>query len=62
MCAEHGLTVRELRGIEPEIPSAPLLRLLWSGRVPEDFRFRFTGSTRISYTGLATKDDLAAAP
>jgi hypothetical protein len=35
------------------------LRALWTifrtGTVPEDFAFRFTGSTRIAYTGMARK-------
>jgi 2-polyprenyl-6-hydroxyphenyl methylase/3-demethylubiquinone-9 3-methyltransferase len=57
MCAAHGLRVRELRGVRPLLALAPLVRLLVTGRVPEDFRFRFTKSTRISFTGVATKDE-----
>jgi 2-polyprenyl-6-hydroxyphenyl methylase/3-demethylubiquinone-9 3-methyltransferase len=56
MCAANRLTVREMRGLQPSIPSAPLVRLLVSGRVPRDFQFRFTRSTAVGFTGVATKE------
>jgi 2-polyprenyl-6-hydroxyphenyl methylase/3-demethylubiquinone-9 3-methyltransferase len=56
MCEARGLRVRELRGLEPAASVGPLLRLAWSGTVPRDFAFRFTKSTRISFTGMASKD------
>jgi 2-polyprenyl-6-hydroxyphenyl methylase/3-demethylubiquinone-9 3-methyltransferase len=55
MCEEQGLEVDEMRGLEPVIPSAAFFRLLLTGTVPSDFRFRFTGSTRIGFTGRARK-------
>jgi 2-polyprenyl-6-hydroxyphenyl methylase/3-demethylubiquinone-9 3-methyltransferase len=61
MCSANRLTLKEVRGLRPAVASAPLLRLLFSGSVPEDFRFRFTRSTVISYTGLAVKDAVEVA-
>ncbi len=55
MCATSGLEVRELRGSAPAVFSRAFWRMLATGVVPRDFEFRFTRSTRIAYTGLATK-------
>lgn len=55
MCAANELIVNEVRGFEPAIWSRAFFRLLRTGRVPKDFEFRFTSSTRIGYTGFATK-------
>jgi 2-polyprenyl-6-hydroxyphenyl methylase/3-demethylubiquinone-9 3-methyltransferase len=55
MCEKQGLEVDAMRGFEPVIPSAAFFRLLFTGTVPLDFRFRFTGSTRIGFTGRARK-------
>lgn len=55
MCELHGLEMQEMRGFEPAIPSAAFFRLLVTGTVPSDFRFRFTRSTRIGFTGRARK-------
>ncbi|MGA3122869.1 MAG: bifunctional 2-polyprenyl-6-hydroxyphenol methylase/3-demethylubiquinol 3-O-methyltransferase UbiG [Polyangiaceae bacterium] len=57
MCDAHDLIVSELHGFEPVIASTAFWRLLATGTVPGDFAFRFTGSTRIAYTGLAAKLD-----
>jgi 2-polyprenyl-6-hydroxyphenyl methylase/3-demethylubiquinone-9 3-methyltransferase len=55
LCQANDLEVRELRGSRPVIFSRAFFRLLATGIVPKDFAFRFTGSTQIAYTGLATK-------
>jgi 2-polyprenyl-6-hydroxyphenyl methylase/3-demethylubiquinone-9 3-methyltransferase len=55
MCTASALTVSEIRGFEPKIWSWAFFRMLGTGRVPSEFTFRFTRSTRIAYTGLATK-------
>jgi 2-polyprenyl-6-hydroxyphenyl methylase/3-demethylubiquinone-9 3-methyltransferase len=55
MCDASDLTVSEVRGFEPTIWSWAFFRMLGTGRVPDDFTFHFTRSTRIAYTGLATK-------
>lgn len=54
-CASSGLDVVELRGLRPVILSRAFLKLLATRVVPEDFRFTFTRSTRIAYTGVASK-------
>jgi hypothetical protein len=38
----------------------PLWRMLITGRVGDDFRFRFTRSTKLGYTGYARKLAVAA--
>lgn len=54
-CASSGLDVMELRGSRPVILSRGFFQLLATRVVPEDFRFTFTSSTRIAYTGFAVK-------
>jgi 2-polyprenyl-6-hydroxyphenyl methylase/3-demethylubiquinone-9 3-methyltransferase len=54
-CEESGLLVRELHGSAPVVFSRAFLRLLTSREVSNDFRFRFTRSTLIAYTGYAVK-------
>jgi 2-polyprenyl-6-hydroxyphenyl methylase/3-demethylubiquinone-9 3-methyltransferase len=53
-CAEHGLEAPHLFGVRPKL-TLPFWRMLVSGRVPRDFEFTFTRSTRLAYTGLARK-------
>ncbi len=55
MCEEHRMTVSALRGLQPVLFSWSLLRLLVTGVVPRDFKFQFTGSTLMAYSGLAVK-------
>jgi 2-polyprenyl-6-hydroxyphenyl methylase/3-demethylubiquinone-9 3-methyltransferase len=55
MCAAHGLSLRALRGSAPRVLSRAFFAMLATGVVPEDFRFEFTASTRIAYTGFAEK-------
>jgi len=54
-CAEAGLEVRELHGSMPVVLSGAFLRMLLTGVVHDDFRFRFSRSTRIAYTGFALR-------
>jgi 2-polyprenyl-6-hydroxyphenyl methylase/3-demethylubiquinone-9 3-methyltransferase len=54
-CEDFGLLVRELHGSAPVVFSRAFLRLLTSGEVSDDFRFRFTRSTLLAYTGYAVK-------
>jgi 2-polyprenyl-6-hydroxyphenyl methylase/3-demethylubiquinone-9 3-methyltransferase len=55
MCAICNMDVREIRGLEPVVLSPAFLRLLVTGTVPKNFRFQFTRSTRLGYSGLGTK-------
>jgi 2-polyprenyl-6-hydroxyphenyl methylase/3-demethylubiquinone-9 3-methyltransferase len=54
MCLAHGLEREKLLGSRPII-GAPFWRMLRTGRVPGDFAFTFTSSTRIAFTGVARK-------
>lgn len=54
-CANAGMAVSELHGSAPVVFSRAFWRMLFSGVVPTDFRFRFTRSTLIAYTGFAVK-------
>jgi len=56
LCAQHDLWVSELHGSEPVVLSRAFWRMLLTGVVPDDFRFRFTRSTLIAYTGYALRD------
>ncbi|HEX4335136.1 MAG TPA: bifunctional 2-polyprenyl-6-hydroxyphenol methylase/3-demethylubiquinol 3-O-methyltransferase UbiG [Polyangiaceae bacterium] len=53
-CRREGLAVTELFGSRPRIDRA-FFTLLRSGRVPHDFSFTRTRSTRLAYTGFARK-------
>ena len=55
MCAARDLRVSQLRGFAPVLASSAFARLLLTRTVPNDFEFRFTGSTRIGYAGVAFK-------
>lgn len=67
-CARAGLRVEEMVGTRAHLLSWPALRLLFTGRVPPDFRFSLTRSLRVSYLGVAVKavkavkDDARPAP
>lgn len=54
MCRAHQLEPIEVRGSRPRF-GWPLIRMLWTGVVSEDFAFCFTRSRRLGYTGYARK-------
>lgn len=54
MCERHGLSDVELRGARPVL-DAELLKMLFTGKVSKDFSFTFSTSTRIAYSGCATR-------
>ena len=58
MCHRERLEPIAIHGSRPRF-GWPLWRMLFTGRVGEDFMFAFTPSTRLGYTGYARK--LAAA-
>jgi len=60
MCLAHGLQVRELHGSEPVVFSWAFWRMLLTRIVPPDFRFRFSRSTLLAYTGCAQRSELVA--
>lgn len=55
LCRDFGLEPRELHGSAPVVFSRAFFRMLLTGEVSNDFRFQFTRSTLIAYTGYATK-------
>lgn len=55
LCSNHDLQVTELHGSEPVVLSSAFWRMLLTGAVPDDFRFRFTSSTLLAYTGCARR-------
>lgn len=61
-CESCGLSTRELTGSRPVLFSRAFFRMLLTRVVPPDFRFRFTRSTLIAYTGYAEKTGLRAQP
>ncbi|HEY6077332.1 MAG TPA: bifunctional 2-polyprenyl-6-hydroxyphenol methylase/3-demethylubiquinol 3-O-methyltransferase UbiG [Polyangiaceae bacterium] len=61
VCAAHGLAFVELRGSEPVVLSWAFWRMLLTRVVPRDFRFRFSKSTLLAYTGYAKRAPLLSA-
>jgi 2-polyprenyl-6-hydroxyphenyl methylase/3-demethylubiquinone-9 3-methyltransferase len=56
LCAQHGMQISALHGSEPVVFSRAFWRMLLTGVVPDDFRFRFSNSTLLAYTGYAQRD------
>jgi 2-polyprenyl-6-hydroxyphenyl methylase / 3-demethylubiquinone-9 3-methyltransferase len=55
MCQRSGLELAELHGSEPVVLSWAFWRMLLTRSVPPDFRFRFSKSTLLAYTGYARR-------
>jgi len=53
-CERHGLGALELQGMRPVL-GLPFLKMLLTRRVPADFSFTFTKSTRLGFSGMARK-------
>ncbi|MNS79777.1 Ubiquinone biosynthesis O-methyltransferase [compost metagenome] len=51
----HGLETMSIRGIRPVFLQTAVPKLLMSGVVPKDFKFTFSNSSLIAYTGYARK-------
>lgn len=62
MCAENGMACVELLGSEPVIFSWAFWKMLLTRVVPGDFRFRFSKSTLLAYTGYAKRAPQLSAP
>lgn len=54
MCRANGLAAMEVIGSRPKIDWA-FLRMLRTGRVPDDFAFTHTASTLVGYSGVTQK-------
>jgi 2-polyprenyl-6-hydroxyphenyl methylase / 3-demethylubiquinone-9 3-methyltransferase len=55
MCAANGINFVSLHGSEPVVFSWAFWRMLFTRVVPSDFRFRFSKSTLLAYTGYAKR-------
>ena len=60
MCRTSSLEITSLQGSRPRF-TWPLWRMLFTGRVGDDFAFTFTRSTKLGYTGYARKQASQAA-
>lgn len=54
-CERSGLKVQSLFGSAPAIAQRAFWKMLLTGRVDDDFQFKFTRSTWLGYIGFATK-------
>jgi 2-polyprenyl-6-hydroxyphenyl methylase/3-demethylubiquinone-9 3-methyltransferase len=55
MCERSGLRVVTMRGLEPVVAQRAFWKMVATGIVEDEFRFKFTNSTLLGYTGLAKK-------
>ena len=51
-----GFKLRDLRGLRPQL-NYSFLKMLFYGKVDDDFKFIWTRSTWMSYTGWAKKEE-----
>jgi len=54
MCVSACLSIEEIKGFSPKIMQGPLFKMLFTRRVPENFRFHFTKSLKTGYIGFAS--------
>jgi 2-polyprenyl-6-hydroxyphenyl methylase/3-demethylubiquinone-9 3-methyltransferase len=54
-CLGYDLTVQEIRGFEPVLFSRSFWKLVFTRKVPENFRFRFSSRPTTGYCGFAKK-------
>ena len=59
-CEREGLRVGEMVGVKPILLSRAFLQLLLTGIVPRDFRFEFSSSLAVGYSGWAHKPRVVA--
>jgi 2-polyprenyl-6-hydroxyphenyl methylase/3-demethylubiquinone-9 3-methyltransferase len=55
LCTRNHLEVEVIRGVRPRVFNLAFLRLLFTGRVSDQFEFAFTPSQSIGYCGRARK-------
>lgn len=54
-CWDYSLDVVELKGFAPNMLTSAFWKLVWRREVPENFPFRFSGSLKTGYCGIAHK-------
>jgi 2-polyprenyl-6-hydroxyphenyl methylase/3-demethylubiquinone-9 3-methyltransferase len=55
LCTRHHLAIEVLRGVRPRVFTWAFLKLLFTARVSDGFRFQFTRSLGVGYCGRARK-------
>ncbi len=55
MCADQGLVVEEMRGLNVKFSSKAFWHMVFKRIVPEDLEFVFTDSLKTGYSGVARK-------
>ena len=55
LCKDNDLNIVELIGLQPKVFSWPMLKMLFSRKVPHDFAFQFSKSLKTGYCGIALK-------
>jgi hypothetical protein len=55
-CEKQGLVMASMQGMRPML-GIPFWRMLLTRRVPADFTFMFSKSTRLGFSGIARKPD-----
>jgi 2-polyprenyl-6-hydroxyphenyl methylase/3-demethylubiquinone-9 3-methyltransferase len=55
LCGRHHLAIEVLRGVGPQVFSLAFFKLLFTGRVIDQFRFKFTRTQSMGYCGRAWK-------
>lgn len=55
LCALHALDIEDIRGLRPRVFTWAFLRMLFTGKVSDEFQFAFTRSRAIGYCGRARK-------
>ena len=54
-CQNYGMKVVDEIGLRPEFFNTAFLKMLFTGCVSKEFKFKFTNSLKISYMGCASK-------
>lgn len=55
MCENSGMRVMTMRGLDPVIWQRAFWKMVLTGTVEDSFKFKFTNTKLIGYTGIATK-------
>jgi 2-polyprenyl-6-hydroxyphenyl methylase/3-demethylubiquinone-9 3-methyltransferase len=53
--SKQNLSASEWRGLRPRFERLAFWKMLWTGRVPQDFEFTWCDSLAVSYAGCAQK-------
>lgn len=56
MCERAGMSVLDVRGSAPVVFTRAFWRMLFTGVVPPDFRFQFTRTPLLGYSGYARRN------